>query len=192
MGFFAFFGALMIGGVVGYLSEKWDLTHNGILASIIISLGGVILLFMARVMFGLSFGAPGVDAIIGGAGALLFLSAVALVSGRPALRAVDDHEDIAVVPLAMPVTVGPGTTGALLVLGPDISRSYGGEFWPQAVTVGALLAAVLSVGVMLVIAARADRFLRPRILSVLTKLTGLVLASLAAQLVFTGIRNFMG
>lgn len=82
MGFFAFFGALMIGGVVGVLSEKWDLTHNGILASIIISLGGVILLFMARVMFGLSFGAPGVDAIIGGAGALLLVPTEAASRAR--------------------------------------------------------------------------------------------------------------
>lgn len=73
MRFFAFFGALMIGGIVGYLSEKWDFTHNGVLASIIIALGGVILLFMARVMFNLSFGSPGLDAILGGAGALLLV-----------------------------------------------------------------------------------------------------------------------
>lgn len=131
------------------------------------------------------------DAFRIGAGALLFLSAVSLVSGRPAPRVTDEHEDIAVVPLAMPVTVGPGTTGALLVLGTDVSHRYGGDFWWHAVAVGALLAAVLSVGLMLYIAARADRFLRPGILSVLTKLTGLVLASLAAQLVFTGIRNFL-
>ena len=62
MGFFAFFGSLMIGGIVGYLAEKWDLTHNGVLPSIIIALGGVVLLFMVRVMFHLSFGSPGVDA----------------------------------------------------------------------------------------------------------------------------------
>ena len=59
MGFFAFFGSLMIGGIVGYLAEKWDLTHNGVLASIVIALGGVILLFMVRVMFGLSLWRPG-------------------------------------------------------------------------------------------------------------------------------------
>ncbi len=73
MGFFAFFGSLMIGGIVGYLAEKWDLTHNGVLPSIIIALGGVVLLFMVRVMFHLSFGSPGVDAIIGAAGALVLI-----------------------------------------------------------------------------------------------------------------------
>lgn len=82
MGFFAFFGALMIGGIVGYLAEKWDLTHNGVLQSIIIALGGVILLFMARVMFHLSFGSPGLDAIIGGAGALLLVPTEAAARRR--------------------------------------------------------------------------------------------------------------
>lgn len=73
MAVFAFFGSLMIAVIVGYLAEKWDLTHNGVLPSIIIALGGVVLLFMVRVMFGLSFGAPGWDAIIGAAGALVLV-----------------------------------------------------------------------------------------------------------------------
>jgi len=73
MGFFGFFGSLMIGGVVGYLSEKWDFTHNGVLASVVIALGGVVLLFMVRVMFHLSFGSLGLDAIIGAAGALVLI-----------------------------------------------------------------------------------------------------------------------
>ena len=75
--FFSFWGSLVIGGIVAYLSEKWGLTHHGILAAIIIALGGVILLFMARVMFGISFGSPGVNAIIGAAGALILIPAEA-------------------------------------------------------------------------------------------------------------------
>ena len=73
MGFFAFFGSLMIGGIVAVLTEKWDITHNGILPSIVIALGGVILLFMVRIMFHLSFGSPGLDAIIGALGALILI-----------------------------------------------------------------------------------------------------------------------
>jgi len=71
--FFAFFGSMIIGGIVGYLSEKWGLTSNGYLASIIICLGGVFLFYMLRVMFGISFGPPGLDAIIGSAGALIIV-----------------------------------------------------------------------------------------------------------------------
>lgn len=73
MGFFAFFGAMMIGGIVGYASEKTGFTHNGYIPSIIIALGGVVLFFMVRIMFGISFGPPGIDAIISALGALILV-----------------------------------------------------------------------------------------------------------------------
>ncbi len=71
--FFSFFGSLMIGGIVGFASEKWGFTRNGYLSSIIICLGGVVLFFMARIMFNISFGSPGLDAIAGSAGALILV-----------------------------------------------------------------------------------------------------------------------
>ena len=71
--FFSFWGSLVIGGIVAYLAEKWGLTHHGVLQAIVIALGGVILLFMAKIMFGVSFGRPGTDAIIGAAGALILI-----------------------------------------------------------------------------------------------------------------------
>lgn len=82
MGFFAFFGSMMIGGIVGYLSEKWDLTHHGVLPAIVIALGGTILVFMVRVMFGLSLGSPGLDAIAGAAGALILIPTEAAARRR--------------------------------------------------------------------------------------------------------------
>jgi hypothetical protein len=63
----------VIAGIVGYLFEKWGFSHNGILPSIVIALGAVILLFMIRVMFGWTFGSPGLDAIIGSAAALILI-----------------------------------------------------------------------------------------------------------------------
>ena len=63
----------MLGGIAAYLSEKWGFTHHGVLQAIIIALGGVVLVFMARVMFHLSVGAPGWDALIGAVGALILI-----------------------------------------------------------------------------------------------------------------------
>ncbi|MCG6882182.1 MAG: hypothetical protein LJE62_00330 [Silicimonas sp.] len=83
---FAFWGSLVIGGVVAYLAEKWNFTHHGVLQAIIIALGGVILLFMAKVMFGLSFGRPGVDAIIGALGALILIPSEAVARKRRGKR----------------------------------------------------------------------------------------------------------
>lgn len=82
MGFFAFFGSLMIGGIIGVLFERWGITRNGILPSVIIALGAVILLFMVRVMFRLSFGSPGLDAIIGASAALVLIPVRSLRLGR--------------------------------------------------------------------------------------------------------------
>ena len=73
MAFFAFFGSLIIAGIIGYASEKTGWTRNGYLPSIIICLGGTLLFFMVRIMFGISFGSPGLNAIISSVGALLIV-----------------------------------------------------------------------------------------------------------------------
>jgi hypothetical protein len=70
---FSFFGSLMIAGVVAFLFEKWGWTHNGILPSVFIAWGAVLVLFFVRSLFGLSFGSPGIDAIIGSAAALILI-----------------------------------------------------------------------------------------------------------------------
>lgn len=66
-------GTVVIAGIVGYLSEKSGFTHNGILQSIIICVGGAFLFYFVRIMFGIGFGAPGVDALISSVGALIIV-----------------------------------------------------------------------------------------------------------------------
>ena len=56
------------------------------------------------------------DAFRIGAGAVLFLSAVSMIQGKAIVSPQESSEDVAVVPLAIPITVGPGTIGALLVM----------------------------------------------------------------------------
>jgi uncharacterized membrane protein YeaQ/YmgE (transglycosylase-associated protein family) len=66
-------GTVVIAGIVGYASEKSGFTRNGYLQSIIICVGGAFLFYFVRIMFGLRFGAPGVDAIIAAVGALIIV-----------------------------------------------------------------------------------------------------------------------
>ncbi len=66
-------GTVVIAGIVGYLSEKSGFTHNGYLQSIIICVGGAVLFYFVRIMFGLSFGPPGIDALISSVGALIIV-----------------------------------------------------------------------------------------------------------------------
>ncbi len=121
-----------------------------------------------------------------GAGALLFLSAVELVRGTKTALAPEQDGDISVVPLAIPITVGPATTGALLIMGAQMRG-----FAENAVGTLALVAAILSMGALLYIAPTVEKIIGGIGLAIMTRITGLVLAALSAQIVFTGIRNFL-
>jgi multiple antibiotic resistance protein len=121
-----------------------------------------------------------------GAGSLLFLSAVSLVSGKRARLEPEDDADVAVVPLAIPITVGPASIGTLLILGAEL-----GGTTEKLIGAASLVAACMTVGVMLFSASAVKRVIGSMGLSVLTKITGLVLSAMAAQIVFTGVRNFL-
>ncbi|MBL4626612.1 MAG: hypothetical protein JKY00_00985 [Roseicyclus sp.] len=70
---FSFFGSLMLAGVVAFLFEKWGWTHNGIIPSVFIAWGAVLVLYFIRSLFGFSLGSPGIDAVIGSAAALILI-----------------------------------------------------------------------------------------------------------------------
>jgi multiple antibiotic resistance protein len=56
---------------------------------------------------------------------------------------------------------------------------------------GALLLAVCTVGALLYISGKIERVIGNKGLTILTKLTGLFVSAIAAQLIFTGLRNFL-
>ena len=64
------------------------------------------------------------DAFRIGTGILLMLTAINLVNGGNQVESADAEDNIAVVPLAIPVTVGPATTGALLVMGGEFRALF--------------------------------------------------------------------
>lgn len=66
-------GTIVIAGIVGYVSERSRFTRNGILPSIIICVGGALIFYFVSIMFGISFGPPGIDAIVASIGALVIV-----------------------------------------------------------------------------------------------------------------------
>ena len=54
-----------------------------------------------------------------------------------------------------------------------------------------LLLAVLSIGLMLYTSSFLEKIIGKHGLQVISKITGLILAALSAQIVFTGIKNFL-
>jgi len=125
-----------------------------------------------------------------GAGSLLFLTAVSLVNNGTRQHAKglpdEDRDDISVVPLAMPVIVGPATIGTILVLGaelPTLTETFVGLL--------GMITALIGLGIMLVLSNAIERILGKTGLNILSKVSGLILAAMAAEIVFTGISNFI-
>ena len=143
----------------------------------------LILFLFGNVIFSL-FGIT-VDSFRVGAGALLFLSAVGLVQAAPVSSGPSHEEDIAVVPLAMPIIVGPATIGTLLVLGAEIADPF-----RKGLGCLALLLAVISVGTILILSSFIERVVGKKGLNILSKISGLILAALAAQMILLGVRHF--
>lgn len=164
--------------------EKKDLAIKVTISVIIMSL---ILLFFGKNIFSV-FGIT-LDAFRIGAGALLFLSAVDLVKGNKDKGKIEnkDIQELAVVPLAMPVTVGPGVIGILLVMGASFEDT-------TSLVIGstALICAVIVVGVMLYLSSIIEKLLGKQGLVVVSKITGIFVAAISAQIMFTGIKNFLG
>ena len=66
-------GTVVLAGIVGYVSEKTGFTHNGILQSIIICVGGAFVFYFVTIMFRIGFGSPGLNAILASIGALVIV-----------------------------------------------------------------------------------------------------------------------
>ena len=168
-------------------TNEYDKKRLALKVTSAIAIACLVVLYFGKYIFDL-FGIT-LDAFRIGAGALLFLTAVDLVqkdvNAEPSCNA--DITKHAVVPLAIPVTVGPGTVGALMVMGAEMK---------SVIDVGlgslSLLSAIASVGVMLYLSGKIEKLIGTSGLIVLSKVTGLILSALAAQIIFTGIKNFLG
>ena len=128
------------------------------------------------------------DAFRIGCGLVLMLSGIDLVrdSSIPKARDLDAGDDPAVVPLALPCTVGPGTIGTLLVIGTEVSSHS-----VRLLDCIAIVIACLGVGLMLYFSHGVAQALKARGVKILSKLTGMYLVALAAQIMGDGIMGFI-
>jgi multiple antibiotic resistance protein len=129
-----------------------------------------------------------IDAFRIGAGSILMVSAIELVLGKGKGGSLPDKDggDVAVVPLAIPYALGPGTIGALLVMGGEKI-----SFSAKITHVFGITVAVAAIGIILFAGVSIEKIIGKQGINILCKITGLVLASIAAQVIFTGIKNFL-
>jgi len=96
------------------------------------------------------------------------------------------RDDIAVVPLAIPMVSGPGAITTVIVLSGE-ARAIPN----MAVLFLAIVVAMVIVFVMLRNAARIQKYLGPSGLNITTRLMGLVLAAIAVQFVIRGVESVL-
>lgn len=125
-------------------------------------------------------------------GILLLLIAIDMVFARHSggSSTTDDEnieaqgkQDVSVFPLATPLIAGPGTMGAVVLL----SAEAGGDIWRQTAVIGALAAVMLITLALLLVAGRVQKVLGVTGLNVITRVVGVLLASLAVQFMFDGL-----
>ncbi|MBN2618831.1 MAG: MarC family protein [Spirochaetales bacterium] len=177
-----FFALSMFLSMTDHAAEKERITL-ALKTTFSVLLISLILLFFGNQIFKV-FGIT-VDAFRIGAGSLLFLSAVSLIQGKKT-NTIDPHDDFTVVPLAIPTIVGPATIGTIMVMGSEfgsLDEKITGSF--------AVAAAAISVGIILIVSSYIERAIKKRGIIIISKLTGLILAALAAQMIFTGIKSFL-
>ena len=170
------------------MTEKYDEARRRKLALAVSAATAILCLLLFLVgkhifsLFGIAL-----DSFRIGAGVLLLLSGIELVHIKATPSDSDYDGDVAVVPLAMPIIVGPATTGTLLVMGAELNTI-------SAKIIGclSLLSAVACMAVVLLAGSLIQRCLRARGIAILSKLTGLILAALAAQMIMTGIQGLLG
>ena len=124
-----------------------------------------------------------------GSGILLFMSALSLVKDGTRNHATgmpnEQREDVSVVPLAVPTIIGPATIGTILVYGADF------QGWDLLIGLMGLFLALISLGVILYSGSLIEKLLGPTGLNILSKITGLILSAMAAQIFMGGVMGFL-
>jgi multiple antibiotic resistance protein len=147
--------------------------------------GGVI--FKA---FGISLGAFKLAG-----GLMVLLMAVDMMRAQPSRTRTSpaeqaesvEREDVAVVPLAIPMLAGPGAIATVTVL---MSRAHG-----RAIPIAAVFVSIGITGVLtwllLRATASAERFIARTTLRVIERLMGLLLAAVAVEFMVSGVADLL-
>ncbi len=192
---------IAIAPIFAALTADADAAHRRSMALKGCLIGAMVLFFFA--LLGKSFlGALGISmaAFRTAGGVMLFLIAMDMVfekrTERREKRAEhmveeqeahpgEEHEDISVFPIAVPMLAGPGAIATVMLLMSD----YQGDATAQGIVLATLAAVLLITLILLFVATRVLDAVGQSVANVLTRVLGMILAALAAQYIFDGIRG---
>lgn len=152
----------------------------------------VLLLFAVAGAQVLDFLGISVAAFQTAGGILLLLIALDMLQAQPSRGKISPEEsdegtlkeDVAVTPLAVPLLAGPGAISTVILLA---NQAEGWNF--RFALYGAIVLVSVVSFLVLRLANRGASWLNPLFLRVVTRLAGLLLAALAVQFIFDGVRD---
>jgi len=129
-------------------------------------------------------------------GVVLLLLALDMIRTQPSRTRITEgeveagagKEDIAIVPLAMPLLAGPGSIATVIVL---MARSRAAPWWHRVPVLGAILVTAVASYLILSGAARTERVLGRSGLAILQRAAGLLLVAVAIQFMIDGVGEAM-
>ncbi|WP_042701635.1 neutral amino acid NAAT transporter SnatA [Thermococcus sp. PK] len=136
-----------------------------------------------------------IDAFAIAGGILLFRMALEMLSGSLSTIKITHEEEeeavslseIAIIPLAIPLISGPGSITTVM-----IHMAKSSDYLGKIVVILAIFVASLSVYLVLMSAEKVQRKLGKVGIRLITRMMGLILASMAVQLVINGIKGAFG
>lgn len=127
-------------------------------------------------------------------GIVLLLLAVDMIRTQPSRTRITEKEveagagkeDVAIVPLAMPLLAGPGSIATVVVF---MARAREGLWWHAVPVLGAIAVTAALTYLVLAGATRVERVLGRTGLAILERAAGLLLVAVAVQFMLDGIRE---
>ena len=141
-------------------------------------------LFLGRGVLGLLHVSPEALTVAGGVILLLIALRMIFPSGEHTLREEVEDEPF-IVPLAVPYTAGPSAIATVLLL-----NSREPDRWPEWLL--ALSLAWLATSVVLYFAGGMSRYLGQRGLVAMERLMGMLLVTVAVEMLLGGLRMYLG
>ena len=100
------------------------------------------------------------------------------------LEEIEDPEDISVFPMGIPMIAGPGTMASILLL-----KSRAAETGHELTIIAALIAVLIISLISFLIAGPLIKFMGKTFTNVLTRILGILLATLATQFIIDGVQS---
>ena len=124
-------------------------------------------------------------------GIILFIIALEMLFDKRHQRREEStnftSDKLSIFPLATPLLAGPAAITSVIVS----VTATGNDFTNQAIGMLALIAATLSTFIILFIAAKSEKIINKRIISVFSRIVAIILSGLSIQYILDGIKTFM-